>query len=338
MKYKQKMQYVSCSDFSTQGHWPSGLFLLTCVSLLFFSACSQNYPSADNLEAGANASSAQKIQNFRSLENFRFIELEANKARALATKLDPSQQGLINWNGLRFALQQSLTNVSLKPVAGIALTVHAGNAGPVLNVSWGELRDSMLRMLELLPYLDENPGLLADEFRWLELAPEFGFTGYYEPTLLASHRPRPPYTFPLYSKPKNLRPDRVFYDRHAIDRQNILAGRGLELAWVRDELEAYFLQVQGSGRLLFPDGKTKHVLYAGKNGRPYVSLGAILRDKGLLDPDNISMSSIKNYLLEHPKEQAELLDMNPSYVFFRLAKAGPIGSMGSILTPKVSLA
>jgi membrane-bound lytic murein transglycosylase A len=146
------------------------------------------------------------------------------------------------------------------------------------------------------------------------------------------------YSFPLYSRPPDLQPDKLFYDRHMIDRGRVLAGRGLELAWVRDELDAYFLQIQGSGRLIFPDGQSKHILFAGKNGHQYVSMGAILRDKGLLDANNISMPTIKSCLLGHPTEKTDLLDMNPSYVFFRLDDRGPVGSMGRILSPRVSLA
>jgi membrane-bound lytic murein transglycosylase A len=240
---------------------------------------------------------------------------------------------------MQFALEQSLSYVRRKPEEEAAVTFSSGRPDAGLKITWRELRDSLRRLLELLPYLDENPGILAEEFRWLAISPDFGCTGYYEPTLYASYRPSPMYSFPLYSRPPDLRPDQLFFDRHAIDRLRVLAGRSLELAWVRDELDVYFLQIQGSGRLSFPDGSVKHVLYAGKNGHPYVSIGAVLRDKGALDEDKISMSSIKDSLLNHsPAEKAALLDMNPSYVFFRLADNGPVGSMGGILTPMVSLA
>jgi membrane-bound lytic murein transglycosylase A len=323
---------------------PAGykLLALACASLFLFSACGGKKitpPEPANSLAISQADPATRKQtNFAALDNLRATRLTADEARALAVKLDPAQQGMSSWNDLRFALEQSLSYVSLKPGGAAAAVFPTGQPEADLAVTWAELRGSLLRMLELLPYLDVNPGLLAEEFHWLELSPEFGYTGYYEPTLAASYRPGPMYAFPLYSKPRDLQPNQVFFDRRAIDRLHVLAGRGLELAWVSDELDAYFLQVQGSGRLMFPDGSVRHVLYAGKNGRPYVSLGAILRDKGLLDADKISMPSIRDRLLQLPEEKAALLDMNPSYVFFRLADAGPVGSMGSILTPRVSLA
>jgi membrane-bound lytic murein transglycosylase A len=357
MYYTQKMLYQPCPDYpapsarpadeapGAQGALPAArykLFALACASLFFFSACGGKEITppepVKNIAVGRTDPEIQKKTNFASLENLRVTRLTTGEARALAVKLDPARQGMSSWNDLRFALEQSLGYVSLKPVGAAAATFPADQPEAALTVTWAELRGSLLRMLELLPYLDLNPGLLADEFRWLEFSPEFGYTGYYEPTLDASYRPGPMYAFPLYSKPRDLQPNQVFFDRRAIDRLHILAGRGLELAWVRDELDAYFLHIQGSGRLIFPDGSVKHVLYAGKNGRPYVSLGAVLRDKGLLDADNISMPSIRDILLKRPEEKAALLDMNPSYVFFRLADNGPVGSMGSILTPTVSLA
>jgi membrane-bound lytic murein transglycosylase A len=318
------------------------LFALVCASLLFFSACGGKKivpPEPEkNISSGQASPEIPKSSDFASLENLRVTRLTTDEAKALAVKLDPAQQGMSSWNDLRFALERSLGYARLKPAGSVAATFPAGRTETALKITWAELRGSLLRMLELLPYLDVNPGLLAEEFRWWELSPEFGYTGYYEPTLEASYRPSPAYAFPLYAKPPDLKPNQFFFDRRAIDRQRALAGRGLELAWVRDELDAYFLHIQGSGRLIFPDGSVRHVLYAGKNGRPYVSIGAVLRDRGLLDADNISMPSIRDSLLERPDEKDAILDMNPSYVFFRLADDGPIGSMGSILTPTVSLA
>ncbi|MDR2892580.1 MAG: MltA domain-containing protein [Deltaproteobacteria bacterium] len=272
---------------------------------------------------------------FINLENFTLRVLPRGEAAVLARRMSPQQQGLAGWNDLRPGLEQSLDYVKTRPADSVAVRYPSS---PQLWVTWGELRASLTRLLELLPQLDANPGLLAERFRWLALGPEFGFTGYYEPTIFASYRPSPMYAYPLYAKPPDLQPGKLFYDRHAIDRQRVLAGRGLELAWVRDEVDAFFLQIQGSGRLVFPDGETRHVLYAGKNGHPYVPIGAVLRDQGFLAENDISMTSIRGSLLNHPHEKGDLLDHNPSYVFFRLADQGPIGSMGKILTPRVSLA
>jgi membrane-bound lytic murein transglycosylase A len=143
---------------------------------------------------------------------------------------------------------------------------------------------------------------------------------------------------PTIRLPPDLRPGVPYHTRHDIDRRRVLAGRGLELAWVQSETDAFFLQVQGSGRLAFPDGSVTHVLYAGKNNRPYRSLGRILREKGLLAPKEINMFSLRRVLEENPGQRAALLDQNPSYVFFRTSADGPYGAMGHPLTPWVSLA
>jgi membrane-bound lytic murein transglycosylase A len=103
-------------------------------------------------------------------------------------------------------------------------------------------------------------------------------------------------------------------------------------------LDAFFLHIQGSGRLRFADGSVSHALYAGNNNQPYVSLGKVLRDRGLIAPDKVNMQSIREYLLANPGRSAELYDANPRYVFFREAELGPVGAMGRPLTPYVSIA
>lgn len=261
--------------------------------------------------------------------------VDTENARELTKGLSAKAQGLTSWNDLAFGIRQSLDYIQLRPANETALTLPG--LDPV-RISWGDLRSSLLRMLEILPYLDVNPGLLADEFTWLRLSPEFGFTGYYEPTLRADYRGGPIYKHPLYALPPDLKAGRPYHDRHTIDRKKALAGRGLEIAWVQDDVDIFFLQIQGSGRLVYPDGKVKHILYAGKNGHPYVALGRVMRDRGLLEPDNINMNSIRSCLEDNKELKHELLDSNPSYVFFRLEDDGPVGSMGRILTPRVSLA
>lgn len=98
------------------------------------------------------------------------------------------------------------------------------------------------------------------------------------------------------------------------------------------------LQIQGSGRLILPDGAVKHILYAGKNGLKYVSLGKELIQRGLLPKEGMSMQKIRTFLTEHPDLVQELLTTNPSYVFFRIDDEGPFGSMGVPLTPMASVA
>lgn len=275
-------------------------------------------------------------------------------AGSVARKLDPASQDLASWRDLEPGLRLSLDYLKAKPADGVAA------AGPPA-VTWGRIRATAQRLLDLLPQLDEDPGLLAREFAWAELAPRPLLTGYYAPILDASPVATPEFPYPLYALPPDVqtvdlgrfhprwdgqtlvyrvRDGRIepYFDRAAIDGKGALDGRGLELAWVRDRYDAFVLQVQGSGLLRFPDGSFRHALYAGKNGRQYVSLGKAMAQAGLIPLEQVTMSSIREYLDAHPDQEQALLDKNPSYVFFRLADAGPLGAMGRLLTPRVSVA
>ena len=118
-----------------------------------------------------------------------------------------------------------------------------------------------------------------------------------------------------------------------------LAGRGLEIAWVADPVDAFFLQIQGSGRLALPDGRIVRVGYDGQNGRPYTAIGRVLVEEGALAREAVSMQSIRAWLAAHPDRAEGVMNANSSYVFFRrLAGDGPIGAQGVALTPQRSIA
>ena len=112
------------------------------------------------------------------------------------------------------------------------------------------------------------------------------------------------------------------------------------LLWVDDAVEAFFLQIQGSGRIRLPDGSTTRVGYADQNGHPYRPIGRWLVEQGELARDQVSMQSIKQWASANPARLQELLSQNPSYVFFRELPAaeGPIGSLGAPLSPAFSIA
>jgi len=187
------------------------------------------------------------------------------------------------------------------------------------------------------------------------------FTGYFEPVYEASLRPGPPFTYPIYRKPDDLiitdlslfRPrfkgekitGRIeggrlvpYFSRRQIVDKGLLKGRGLEIAWLKDPVDVAFLQIQGSGRLRLPDGQTICVGYSASNGHPYHSIGRYMIDKGYLSKQEISMQSIRRFLSEHPAKTGEILNHNPSYIFFRPLKTGPLGNIGVPLTPGRSLA
>ena len=129
-----------------------------------------------------------------------------------------------------------------------------------------------------------------------------------------------------------------YYDRAEIE-DGILAGRGLEIAWAADPIALFFLEIQGSGRLRLPDGNVMRIGYASQNGREYVAIGRLMRERGLLEPGTISMQNIVARLREHPEEGKALMRENKSYIFFReLTGPGPLGALNLPVTPRATSA
>ncbi|WP_245710738.1 murein transglycosylase A [Citreimonas salinaria] len=169
------------------------------------------------------------------------------------------------------------------------------------------------------------------------------FTGYFEPELDGSLTRTSRYSHPLYTMPSEAAETRPWLTRREILSTGALAGRGLEIAWVDDPVEAFFLQVQGSGRIRLPDGQSIRVGYAGANGHPYSSIGQELVRRGIYEPHQVSADVIRNWVRRNPDEGRELLFHNDSYVFFREvsevpAERGPLGAMNRSITPMRSIA
>jgi membrane-bound lytic murein transglycosylase A len=168
------------------------------------------------------------------------------------------------------------------------------------------------------------------------------FTGYYEPEVDGSLTRDATHQVPIYRRPADLGRRSPYYDRKQIDH-GALAGRGLELLWLSDPIDAFFLQIQASGRVKLPDGTTVRVSYDGQNGRTYMPIGRVLVDRGEMTLDQVSMQSIRAWLLAHPNQAQEVMEENPSYVFFQeipglASDVGPPGVLGAPLTPMRSLA
>lgn len=187
------------------------------------------------------------------------------------------------------------------------------------------------------------------------------FTGYYEPTLQGSRRPTERYRVPLYVRPPELvavdlgafREDlsgrriagRVegrslvpFADRRDI-HEGALQGRDLELLWVDDPVDAFFLEIQGSGVVDLETGERVRVGYAAQNGHPYYAIGRELVARGAMPVEEVSMQSIRRWLEENPEQAVDVMRTNASYVFFReLDRDGSLGAQGVVLTPGRSLA
>jgi len=186
-------------------------------------------------------------------------------------------------------------------------------------------------------------------------------TGYYEPEIAGSRTPAPGYEVPVYKRPPDLVegdlgdffPDmkgkkirgRVqdgkllpYHDRGAIE-DGALKGMKLEIGYAADPIEFFFLQVQGSGRLRLPDGSVIRIGYDGQNGRDYVGIGKLMRDRGLLGPGQLSMQGVMAWLRANPVEGDAIMRENKSFVFFReLTGPGPVGAINVPVTGGITVA
>jgi membrane-bound lytic murein transglycosylase A len=205
---------------------------------------------------------------------------------------------------------------------------------------------------------------VLEEFEPLEAAGgEDGrvlFTGYYEPTIEASLTRTEEYATPIYGAPRDLievplepfaerfKAERVFgrlegrklvpYWTRSEIRAGKLGGQGLELAWAKDPVALFFVEVQGSGTLRLPDGSEKRIGYAASNGRPYRSIGSLLIQEGAIPRESMSMQALRAWLAANPLQCDRVLSFNESYVFFRFLESAAVGSLGRPVTPGRSIA
>ena len=163
------------------------------------------------------------------------------------------------------------------------------------------------------------------------------FTGYYEIELNGSRHQRGRYRTPIYRRPSE--PGAAARYSRAEIEDGALAGRGLELLWVDDPVDAFFLEIQGSGVVRLRNGGTVRVGYDGQNGQPYVPVGRLLVDRGVMTRSKTTMMAIRDWMNQNLEAGAALRRENPSYVFFReLRDDGPLGAEGVVLTAERSLA
>jgi membrane-bound lytic murein transglycosylase A len=171
-------------------------------------------------------------------------------------------------------------------------------------------------------------------------------TGYYEPLLRGARTRHGIYQYALYRWPYRYKPGSPLPVRAQLERTGAL--NGSELVWVDDPIEAFFLQVQGSGRIVMEDGSVMRVGFGGTNNQPYKSIGRELLDRRELTPAQATMQGIKAWAKANPARVDALLDVNPRFVFFREMPAidalpagtgeGPVGALGVPLTPERSIA
>ncbi|CAK0758642.1 membrane-bound lytic murein transglycosylase A [Azospirillaceae bacterium] len=160
------------------------------------------------------------------------------------------------------------------------------------------------------------------------------FTGYFEVDLKGSWSKTAEFNVPLYRSPgSGSMPERARIVAGA------LAGRGLELMWVSDPVDAFILEIQGSGRVTMPDGQVVRVGYGGQNGHTYYPIGRHLIDQGFYQPDQMNLPVIRQWLHEHPRDAQRVMNLNPSYVFFKIERGEAAKGAANVpLTPGRSMA
>jgi membrane-bound lytic murein transglycosylase A len=238
----------------------------------------------------------------------------------------------------------------------------------------GRLVDTLEAFLDILKRdlpLEEFNKKIAEDFVLYRVGKGKGkskkmlFTGYYRPVIQASPVRSALYRFPIYRMPE---PDfhQVKYKkgiqlvgtnsgikkvrqsnaektwrrltREEIDRKGALQGQGLEVGWLKDDLERFFLHIQGSGVLEFPDGSRQSVGYQGSNQYSYTGIGKLMIKDGIIDISQGSMQGIKKYFVDNPQDIAKYLYQNKRYIFFTLSDEGARGSGGGELVGGRSIA
>jgi membrane-bound lytic murein transglycosylase A len=291
---------------------------------------------------------------------------EASQSRQTALRpiqMDyPIFQDDLNYERLSLAIRRNLSY--LKRLDPQKLFYYGPHLIPCRQIL--DTQHLFLKMIENRPSVEQFDRDIRRYFRVYRAAGRPGdkkilFTGYYEPVFDATLEPEDPYNHPIYRRPNDLiRIDlslfsekysgesivaRIqkngvlpYYTRYQIEVEKVLAGRKLEIAWLKDPFDVYLLHIEGAGRLRLPDGRTMLVGYDGSNGRPYRSFGRYLLDKGLLSRAELSVQRIRQYLSSHPEIIDTVLCHNESYLFFKHVGEGPLGNIDVPLTNGRSLA
>lgn len=244
--------------------------------------------------------------------------------------------------------------------------ILASGHGFERDVRFGGKRADWLEVCESAVHPKSARHFFEEEFAALRVAdpvrPEGLFTGYYEPEAEGSRTAGNGYDVPIYRKPDdlvsfdqatekqiNLKYGRVVQGKPAgyITRREIeegaLRGRDLELVWLKSWVDAFFIHVQGSGRIRFADGSTMRLAYGAKTGQPYTGIGGLLVERGILTKDNMSMQALRKWMKDNSGSARELMWENKSFVFFREVKVddpllGAPGAQQVSLTPLRSMA
>jgi len=273
----------------------------------------------------------------------------------------------------RFADDMDLVSFERAVEKSLQYYKRSAGKGPVRMddrwVSVKDLQDSLIALREILRSAESEEVRQARIRETFDVYQSTGsdgkntvlFTGYFMSSLKGSLTKTDKYRYPVYKVPDDAiivnlskfgdryKNERLigrlkngelvsYYSRSEIEDQGFLDGRGLELAWVDDRVDLFFMHTQGSGRIELTDGRILQVGYALRNGHPYQSISTYLLKTGKISPQENSYQEIKKYLKEHPDELSEILGYNENFIFFRIVGEGPVGAIEEVLTPGRSIA
>ena len=262
---------------------------------------------------------------------------------------------------LSFAIEQNI--IYMTKVAHDSYFVYGNDSYMASDIL--EAQKELLVFLKLNPSPEQLEEMISGKFRFYKAAGSIKtdskvlFTGYFEPEYEGRREKDDIFRHPLYAMPDDIihvdlthfgynnkqitirvdgRMGVPYFTREEIVEKGAIGGRGIEIAWLKDPVDVAFLQIQGSGRLRLEDGSIMRVGYAGKNGMPYRSIGAILIEEGHIPKEDMSMQAIRAFLESNPDEVSRILNYNQSYVFFRELETPPVGSLGVVVTPGRTIA
>lgn len=236
--------------------------------------------------------------------------------------------------------------LDFKDLSGWGEDDHAA-ALTVFRDTCGDMKDPDWRALCALAHDHEGEARAFFELFFRPVLIDDGqeplFTGYFEPELSGDRYRSDRYRYPVYRMPPEAKAAAQWLTREEIETGEEMKGRGLEIAWVDDPVELFFLQIQGSGRIRLPDGRHIRVGYGGSNGHDYRSIGVEMIRRGIYNAHQVSAEVIKNWVRRNALDGRALLHHNPSYVFFRTvnkvpADKGPLGAMNRSITTLRSIA
>jgi len=253
-----------------------------------------------------------------------------------------SFRSLKGWEDDRYDLA---VNAFVKSCDKFALLPNSKQIGAgITNIKVRDLRN-VCDMAKVIDGMSNKQAkkFFEDWFVPFEIADNRGknsglFTGYYEIELYGRRYKDDKYKYPIYSKPLDLETGDTYYTRGQIE-DGILNGDRLELFYVDDKVDLFFLHIQGSGRVVLENNVIKRIGFSAKNNQPYTAIGKVMVDKGILKRGNVSAGIIKEWLRNNPQQADEIMNKNQSFIFFRELDDDYIrGAEGAVLTPERSLA